>query len=151
MNTLEQLSKALLHTQIGKLSWRRPRCTLNRFSRCALETRSFERLRQARIALSSNLSTQLRPAQTRNRRSLPVPEPVAGRTRKHDSGQISTVRPTLMGTKNLNENGPNPFFLGPKIWSESILWQRFCFRMVSTASLSMFMRGRYKNEIVEWK
>ena len=25
-----------------------------------------------------------------------------------------------MGTKNFNENGPNPFFyLGPKIWSEA--------------------------------
>ena len=42
-----------------------------------------------------------------------------------------------MGTKNLNENGPNPFLGGgPKIWSESILWQRFCFDMVSTISLS---------------
>ena len=29
-----------------------------------------------------------------------------------------------MGTKNLNENGPNPIWGGgPKIWS--ILWQRF--------------------------
>ena len=43
------------------------------------------------------------------------------------------VRPTLMGTKNLYENGPNLFFYsGPKIWSESNLWQRFCFGMVST-------------------
>ena len=24
---------------------------------------------------------------------------------------VSTLRPTLMGTKNLYENGPNPFFL----------------------------------------
>ena len=31
-----------------------------------------------------------------------------------------------MGTKNLYENGPNPFFhSGPKIWSESNLWKRF--------------------------
>ena len=43
------------------------------------------------------------------------------------------------------------FFWGPKTWSESILWQRFCFGMVSTTSLSLSMRGRYKNEITEWK
>ena len=60
--------------------------------------------------------------------------------------------PTLRGTKNLNGNGPNPFFfLGPKTWSESILWQRFCFGMVSATSLSSSMRGRYKNKIAEWK
>ena len=53
-----------------------------------------------------------------------------------------------MGTKNLKENGPNPFFgRGPKILSESFLWQRFCFGIVST-SLSLSMRGRYKNEII---
>ena len=58
-----------------------------------------------------------------------------------------------MGTKNLNENGPNPYFGGggPKIWSKSILWQRLCFGMVSTTSLSWSMWGRYKNEIIEWK
>ena len=40
-----------------------------------------------------------------------------------------------MGTKNLYENRPSPFFLfGTKIWSESNLWQRFCFGMVSTTS-----------------
>ena len=64
------------------------------------------------------------------------------------------VRLTLMGTKNLNENGPNHFFYsGPKIWSESILWQWFCFGMFSTIinSISLFMRGRYYNEIAEWK
>ena len=43
------------------------------------------------------------------------------------------------------------FFLGPKTWSESILWQRFCFGMVSTTSLSLSMRGTYKNEIAELK
>ena len=43
------------------------------------------------------------------------------------------------------------FGRGPKIWSDSILWQRFCVGMVSTTSLSLSMRGRYKNEIVEWK
>ena len=64
------------------------------------------------------------------------------------------LRPTLMGTKNLNlyESGPNPFFYsGPKVWSESNLWQRFCFGMVSTinTSLSLSMRGRYNNEIAE--
>ena len=59
-----------------------------------------------------------------------------------------------MGTKNLNENGPNPFFFfKPKTWSESILWQWFCFGMVSTTinSLSLPKRGRYNNEIVEIK
>ena len=40
------------------------------------------------------------------------------------------VRPTLMGMKNLNENGPNPFaFLGPKIWSNLmatvLFWRSF--------------------------
>ena len=33
---------------------------------------------------------------------------------------------------------------GPKIWSESILWQRFCFGKVSTTSLGLSMRERYK-------
>ena len=40
---------------------------------------------------------------------------------------------------------------GPKTWSESIFWQRFCFGMVSTTSLSLSMRGTYKIEIAEWK
>ena len=63
---------------------------------------------------------------------------------------IESFRPTLVGTKNLYENGPNPFFYsGPKIWSESNLWQRFCFGIVSTTSLSLSMRGRYNNEIAE--
>ena len=52
-----------------------------------------------------------------------------------------------MGTKNLYENGPNSFFYsGPKIGSESNLWQRFCFGMVPTTSLSLSMRGRYNNK-----
>ena len=55
-----------------------------------------------------------------------------------------------MGTKNLYENGPNTFFLfGTKILSN--LWQRFCFGMVSTTSLSLSMRGRYNDEIAERK
>ena len=55
-----------------------------------------------------------------------------------------------MGTNHLYENGANPFiFSGPKIWPESTLWQRFCFGMVSTTSLSLSMRGRYNNEIAE--
>ena len=55
-----------------------------------------------------------------------------------------------MGTKNLNKNDPNPFFYsGPKMCSESILWQRFCFGMVSTTSLSLSMRERYYNGIAE--
>ena len=54
-----------------------------------------------------------------------------------------------MGMKHLYENGPNPFFCsGPKIWSESNLWQRFCSGMVSTTSLSLSMRGRYNNEML---
>ena len=62
--------------------------------------------------------------------------------------------PTLTGTKNLNENGPHPFFFiqGQKHGqSQSYAWQRFCFGMVSTSSLSLSMRGRYNNEIAEWK
>ena len=52
-----------------------------------------------------------------------------------------------MGTKNLNEMAQiRLYFSGPKSWSESILWQRFCFGMVSTTSLSLSMRGRYENE-----
>ena len=55
-----------------------------------------------------------------------------------------------MATKNLNENEANPFiFSGSKIWPESTLWQRFCFGIVSTTSLSLSMRGRYNNEIAE--
>ena len=47
-----------------------------------------------------------------------------------------------METKNLYENGSNTFFYsGPKVWSESNLWQRFCFGMVSTASLSFCLCG----------
>ena len=43
-----------------------------------------------------------------------------------------------MGTKNLNENGPNPFWGGgTKIWSESILWQRFCFGIVLTTKMKL--------------
>ena len=57
---------------------------------------------------------------------------------------VFRVRSTLVGTENLNENGPNPFWgEGPKTWSESILCQRFCFGMISTTSLSLSMRGRY--------
>ena len=41
------------------------------------------------------------------------------------------------------------FYSGPKIWSESNLWQRFCFGMVSTTCLSLSMRGTYNNEIAE--
>ena len=60
------------------------------------------------------------------------------------------LKPTLMETKNLNENGPNSFlYSGSKIWSESNLWQRFFFGMVSTTSVSLSMRGRYNNEIAE--
>ena len=55
-----------------------------------------------------------------------------------------------MGTKNFTEMDQIRFFnSGPKIWSESYLWQRFRFGMVSTTSLSLSMRGRYKNEIAE--
>ena len=42
-------------------------------------------------------------------------------------------------------------FFGTKTWSESVLWQRFRFGMVSTTSLSLSMRGRYKIEIAEWE
>ena len=42
-------------------------------------------------ASSSNLSTQFRPAKTRNTWSLPVPLPVADLTRTHDWKQIRTV------------------------------------------------------------
>ena len=46
-----------------------------------------------------------------------------------------------MGTKNLNENGPNPFFFGTK-------------NMVRVNLMAMVlcsMRERYKNEFIEWK
>ena len=35
--------------------------------------------------------------------------------------------------------------------AESFVRQRFCFGMVSITSLSLSMRGRYKNETAEWK
>ena len=67
-----------------------------------------------------------------------------------------------MGTKNLYENGPNPFFLlGPKIWSGRLLWERKtytkmdqidrsgCVLIFLLTSLSLSMRGRYNNEIAE--
>ena len=60
-----------------------------------------------------------------------------------------------MGTKNLYENGPNPFFFirdqkfQKNLVTESNLWQRLCFGTVSTTSLSMSMRGRYNNKIAE--
>ena len=42
-----------------------------------------------------------------------------------------------MGTKNFYENGPNPFFsFGTK--SLVRVWQRFCFNMIKTTSLSFF-------------
>ena len=65
--------------------------------------------------------------------------------------KLLELRPTLMGTKNLYENGPNPFsYSRPNIWLESNLWQRFCFGMVSTTNrLRLSMRGRYNNEIAE--
>ena len=36
------------------------------------------------------------------------------------------IRPTLMGTKNLYENGPNPFFSGFSIFWERE-WSRFVY------------------------
>ena len=55
-----------------------------------------------------------------------------------------------MGTKNLNENGPNPFFLfGTKNMVRVKLMATVLFGMVSTTSLSLSMRGRYNNEIAE--
>ena len=57
-----------------------------------------------------------------------------------------------MGTKNLNENGPNPFFLfGTKNMASQSYGNSFTRKMVSTTSISFSMRGRYYNEIAEWK
>ena len=49
-----------------------------------------------------------------------------------------------MGTKNLDENGPNTFFFWDQKYGQSILRQRFCFGMVSTTVVSLSMRGRSK-------
>ena len=55
-----------------------------------------------------------------------------------------------MGTKNLNENGPNPFFFGIQTHGQSQSYDNgFVFGMVSTTSLSLSMRGRYNNEVGE--
>ena len=56
-----------------------------------------------------------------------------------------------MGTKNLYENGPNPFFLfGTKnMVRVKLIMATVLFGMVSTTSLSLSMRGRYNNEIAE--
>ena len=57
-----------------------------------------------------------------------------------------------MGTKNLNENGPNPFFWGgTKNMVRVNLMATVLSGMVSRTSLSLSMRERYKNEIIEWK
>ena len=57
-----------------------------------------------------------------------------------------------MGTKNLNENGPNPFFWGgTKNMVRVNLMATVLCGMVSRTSLSLSMRERYKNEIIEWK
>ena len=52
-----------------------------------------------------------------------------------------------MGTKNLNENGPNPFFFfGTKNTVRVYLMATY-FGMISTISLSLSMRGRYKMKL----
>ena len=69
-----------------------------------------------------------------------------------DLGKIIRVKADSYGNEKLKRKWPKSvFFLEPKTWSESILWQWFCFGMVSTTSLSLSMRGRYNNEIGEWK
>ena len=58
--------------------------------------------------------------------------------------------PTLMGTKNLNENGPNPcvFFYQKygqsQSYGNSFVWHGF-------DNKPKLMRERYKNEVIEWK
>ena len=51
-------------------------------------------------------------------------------------GTKKLVRPTLMGTKNLSENGPKIDRSG-------------CVLIFLETSLSLSMRGRYNNEIAE--
>ena len=51
-------------------------------------------------------------------------------------GTKNLVRPTLMGTKNLYENGPN-----------RQVWERSDFSL--NYGLSLSMRWRYNNEIAE--
>ena len=58
-----------------------------------------------------------------------------------------------MHTKNLYENGPNPFFFfGTKNMSEGHFYAYgfglLCFRQTRTG---LPMRVRYSNEIAEWK
>ena len=57
-------------------------------------------------------------------------------------GTKNLVRPTLMGTKNLYENGPNR-----QVWLRS----DFSVNYQVVYSLSLSMRARYNNEIAEWK
>ena len=66
-----------------------------------------------------------------------------------------------MGTKNLYENGPNPFFLfetknlvRPTLMGTKNLYENGPNRQVwvrSDFSVSLSMRERYNNEIAEWK
>ena len=72
-----------------------------------------------------------------------------------------SLRPTLMGTKNLYENGLNLFFLfGTKNMVRTKLMATVLFRhgfdrrsgcvlIFLQTSLSLSMRGRYNNEIAE--
>ena len=64
----------------------------------------------------------------------------------------SLVRPTLMHTKNLYENGPNPFFFRDQKHerrpSYAYGFGLLCFRQTRTG---LPMRVRYSNEIAEWK
>ena len=69
-------------------------------------------------------------------------------------GRLTPTKADSYGNEKLKRKWPKFVlfcFLEPKIWSESILWQRFCFGVVSTTSLSLSVRGRFKNEIAEWK
>ena len=73
---------------------------------------------------------------------------------------FNLLRPTLMGTKNVYENGPNPFFLirDQKFGqADSYRNEKFIRKWTKSTglgafySLSLSMRRRYNNEIAEWK
>ena len=71
---------------------------------------------------------------------------------KSDNSCFLGLRPTLMHTKNLYENGPNPFFFRDQKHerrpSYAYGFGLLCFRQTRTC---LSMRVRYSNEIAEWK
>ena len=67
--------------------------------------------------------------------------------------QWSVLKPTLMGTKNLNENGLNPFFGGwdqkygqTKSYGNGLVRHGF-----DNKSKLVYYAGEIQNEIIEWK